>query len=396
MLERLGEIQIALRDRELTGWLLVSHAGQNPIAERLLRVDGKVCKRRWFYYLPADGIPALVAQRTEMGRFPQLPGEREPYGSWPELRDALARVLPPKGEVAMEYVPMGVNAELSRVDAGTIELVQSYGVTVVSSADLVQTFLGRLTDLEIDAQREVALKLCAILEDALDEIDARLGRGEAIDEGSIERTLEARVRAAGLAFFDAYVASGPSTADPTHRPSATDPRSVGPGELLELAIAAAVSEDAHAIAEATRVAYVGDDVPEQLATTFDALSRARDRALGLVRERASKGRRIHGFEVDRAARDVLVGAGLGDRALHRMGHHLARGSRGAEACALDSFEMHETRALEPGHAWSLHPAVYFDDWGMRTTTCFHLGPEGLVVSSVLQNEIRVVGKKLAK
>ena len=40
----------------------------------------------------------------------------------------------------MEYVPRNANPYVSRVDAGTVELVRSFGVEIVSSGDLVQLF----------------------------------------------------------------------------------------------------------------------------------------------------------------------------------------------------------------------------------------------------------------
>ena len=40
----------------------------------------------------------------------------------------------------MEYSPRNANPYVSRVDAGTVELVRSFGVEVVSSGDLVQLF----------------------------------------------------------------------------------------------------------------------------------------------------------------------------------------------------------------------------------------------------------------
>ena len=40
----------------------------------------------------------------------------------------------------MEYAPRVSNPYVSRVDAGTIELVRACGVEVVSSGDLIQQF----------------------------------------------------------------------------------------------------------------------------------------------------------------------------------------------------------------------------------------------------------------
>ena len=49
----------------------------------------------------------------------------------------------------MQYSPMNTIPYISRVDAGTIELIRSFGVEVVSSADLVQVFEAVWTEEQL-------------------------------------------------------------------------------------------------------------------------------------------------------------------------------------------------------------------------------------------------------
>jgi len=61
--ERVTEIQTALRDAKLDGWLFYDFRHSDPLAYRILRLDEKMfASRRWFYYIPASGEPVKIVQ----------------------------------------------------------------------------------------------------------------------------------------------------------------------------------------------------------------------------------------------------------------------------------------------------------------------------------------------
>ena len=99
--ERLGEIQIAMREKKLEGWLLSDHRGQNRIALRALGLGPETGRavplRRLFYWLPSDGMPVVIAHALELETIPDLPGEQLSYTTWAELRRALERTIPTRG-----------------------------------------------------------------------------------------------------------------------------------------------------------------------------------------------------------------------------------------------------------------------------------------------------------
>ena len=140
-------LQRALVEQGLDGWLLYDFHGQNPTALTALGLGGHMLTRRWYYLVPARGTPRLLVHAIELRSFPaHVEGERESYASWQSLRAALTRMLgalPPSPKVAMEYCPEAAIPYLSRVDAGTLEVVRGLGAQVVSSAELVQHFLCR-------------------------------------------------------------------------------------------------------------------------------------------------------------------------------------------------------------------------------------------------------------
>src|SRR4029078_17615 len=84
-------------------------------------------------------------QSIEQFKLDSLPGRKLVFRGWQELHVRLREVLAPaakesKSHGAMQYSPMNDIPYISRVDAGTIELVRSFGVEPVSSAELVQRF----------------------------------------------------------------------------------------------------------------------------------------------------------------------------------------------------------------------------------------------------------------
>jgi len=389
VLEQLGAVQLALREEDLVGWLLMSAGGQNPIAERLLRVDGATCRRRWFYWIPANGIPVLVAHRAEFARFPSLPGESILFASWPELRDALSRVLPARGRVAMEYSPMGIDPQLSRVDAGTMQLVQSYGPYIVCSAVIVRRFTTRWSETHLKSFEDSTGALSGLLDQSFEWLGHLVAKGEPpTEQVAVERIIELANDVGMRLCHPPRVATGPNSADPTYIATRESDRQVAEGDVVQITVGGAGPTGSSTAASA--VAYAGAP-PAEVLETHALIVRAMHAALDLVRERYAAGRRVLGFEVDRAVRDVFAGAGLADMALHRSGHGISPRGGIAPGTQLDSLEMHDVRPVEPGYVFVLHPGLYRQSFGIRLATCFHVDQDGtLRVAPALDKAPRVL------
>src|SRR5436309_9619134 len=99
----LPDIQAALRELELDGWLLFDFHGLNPVATGMLGFEG-LLTRRAFALIPAEGAPVAISHAIEQGPWKYWPEEwpREKYSSWRTLESLLGRVLKGK-RVAMEY-----------------------------------------------------------------------------------------------------------------------------------------------------------------------------------------------------------------------------------------------------------------------------------------------------
>ena len=164
--ERVTAIQRALReDGSVDGWLFYDFRGSDPLGYRVLLLDPAMhVTRRWYYWIPSEGAPRKLLHRIEPHVLDHLPGQTDQYVSWEQQRHLLARLLNGNRRIAMQYSPLNAVPYVSRVDAGTIELVRSFGVEVVSSADMIQMFEARWTDRQLESHRYAAAALRRIVD----------------------------------------------------------------------------------------------------------------------------------------------------------------------------------------------------------------------------------------
>jgi hypothetical protein len=65
----LEQIQSALREQQVDGWLFYDHHHRDPIAYRILGLsDSLHVSRRWYYFIPAEGQPRKLTHRVESGK----------------------------------------------------------------------------------------------------------------------------------------------------------------------------------------------------------------------------------------------------------------------------------------------------------------------------------------
>src|SRR2546421_8314234 len=189
--QRVTEIQKALQAAKLDGWLFYDFRGSDPLALRILKVDeNAVGSRRWFFYIPASGECTRIVHRIEAAKLDPLPGKRQEYGSWKEQHAALRATLNSsnkKPHIAMQYSPMNDVPYMSKVDAGTIELIKSFGVEVVTSAELVQQFEAVWSPEQLQSHIEASDKMHRIFFDAFGEVARRIRANEPLTEYDLEQ-----------------------------------------------------------------------------------------------------------------------------------------------------------------------------------------------------------------
>jgi Xaa-Pro dipeptidase len=146
----LPRIRSVLTEREFDVWLFYDHHHRDPIAYRILGLPEELpASRRWFYVIPAQGIPRKLVHRVEPQHLDSLPGTKQTYSGWRELADQLRTILAPFRRVAMQYSPNNLIFYVGMVDSGTVKMVRDFGHEIVSSGDLVAYFEAALSDEQI-------------------------------------------------------------------------------------------------------------------------------------------------------------------------------------------------------------------------------------------------------
>ena len=344
MTPRLDEIALALGQAQLDGWLFYDFRVSDPLAYRILGLseDG-IATRRWFCYLPARGKPRAIVSAVEAHRLDALGVEQIVYRSHDEMLAALRTVLGGARRIAMNYSPGCAIPYVSRVDAGTVEIVRAMGIEVVTAADLIQRFEATLTRDQLASHQRAAQALRSIVDETFAEIGQSISAGRPVSEVSVQESVMARFAARGLVTqTPPIVAVNEHSADPHYRPAAKHDRAIGRGDFILLDLWAKEATPESIYADFTWVAFVGDNVPAEHARVFKIVANARDATVDLVQRRIAAGEPISGREADRAARRVIEAAGFGDAFVHRTGHSIGREVHGTGA-NLDSLETLDDR-----------------------------------------------------
>ena len=382
-------IQRALRDTRLDGWLLYDFHGSNPIASRLTGVDrgAHLTTRRWYYLIPAQGEPRALVHAIERHNLDPLPGSKIVYSGRAQLESGLTDLLRGVKRVAMEYSPGCAIPYVSRVDAGTVEAITSRGVQVVSSGDLVQAFEATWTPEQLETHHVASEALYRIKDKAFATAAAAVRARTPLTEYQLQQRMVGWFQEEGLVSDSApVVAVGPHAGDPHYLPTEASASVIGPDQLVLLDLWGKLAQPGAVFADITWVGFTGHEVPAPMAKAFHAAARARDAAVDLVQTAAREGRELRGWEVDRAARAVLVGAGFEAQVLHRTGHSLGESVHGNGA-HLDDFETHDDRRLLPGTGFTVEPGVYLDDFGVRTEINVFRGDHDAIVTGPCQGAI---------
>lgn len=388
---RVAEIQEALRGiAGLDGWLFYDFRRSDPLAYRVLRVDpASHITRRWYYWVPSQGQPVKLVHRIEPHVLEGLPGDIQQYVSWAEQKAKLGAILEGKHKIAMQYSPLNALPYVSRVDAGTVDLIRSLGLEVVSSADLVQCFEAVWTDEQLASHRDAAEKLRRIVTEAFEHVGDRIRSGRVLTEYDLQQFILGRMQAHGLMTGSPPIAAvNQHSADPHYSPGARGSAALARGDLILIDLWAKRPEAASVYADITWTAYVGSQVPARHREIFEIVRRGRDAALAFVRERVCRGDFPCGWEVDEVCRDVIRSAGYGDQFLHRTGHSIGEEVHGNGA-NIDNLETRDGRRLLPRTCFSIEPGIYLTgEFGIRSELDVYVSDrEALVFGQPLQSEI---------
>ncbi|MEK6695266.1 MAG: M24 family metallopeptidase, partial [Nitrospirota bacterium] len=369
-MNHISAIQQALRDAGLDGWLFYDFRGSDPLAARILKLDPtRHMTRRWYYLIPAKGTPTKILHKIEPHSLDDVPGESRLYLSWQEQHAHLKRALASLGQapkVCMQYSPMNAIPYISRVDAGTIELVRSFGVDVATSADLVQRFEAVWTDEQYASHCQAAAALRQIVDEAFGRVRHEIACDATFTERDLQQDILARIAARGMhTYAPPIAAANAHAADPHYSPPAQGSAPIRTGDLVLIDLWAKNTAPGSMYGDITWTGFVGESVPARHAEVFAIVAAARDAAIAFVRQEVGAGRFPCGGDVDDVCRRVIREAGYGDRFIHRTGHSIGEEVHGNGA-NIDNLETQDNRRLLPRTCFSIEPGIYLPgDFGIR-------------------------------
>ena len=385
--DRLREIQRALQnetDESLDGWLFYDFRGSDPLAYRILGLDStEISTRRWYYFIPADGVPLGLVSTVEPYRLDSLPGQKVSFFTWQQHDDCLAEMLRHTRRIAMQYSPGNAIPYVSRVDAGTIETIRQLGVEVVSSADLVQRFEAVWTQ----DQWQSHLRAATVVRQTVEAAFGYLSDNAARSEYQVQQFILDRFAQHGLmTYHPPVVAANAHSADPHYTPTAARAAVIQPGDFVLIDLWAKEPDGVYA--DITWTGFMGKVVPERYQTIFNLVRDARDAAVSFVQERVASGQTFFGHEVDAASRQVIAAAGYGDRFFHRTGHSIGQEVHGNGA-NMDGVETRDTRRVLPHTCFSVEPGIYLaGDFGVRSEVDVYVTEaEAIVTGDPVQTEV---------
>ncbi|MBI2681913.1 MAG: M24 family metallopeptidase [Acidobacteriales bacterium] len=363
----LAQLQAVLLERKIDAWLFYDHHHRDPIAYRILGLPESLhVTRRWYCLVPAKGEPKKLVHRIESHHLDSLPGSSDAYSTWQEQQEKVKNLVSGFKNVAMQYSPMNGIPYIGLVDAGTVELVRSAGVNVVSSGDLVATFEAVLTEEQIRTHFEARDAIDPVMQAAFKEIGRLCSGHGTTHEWEIAKFIMNAFEKANLTSDSTpIVAVNAHASDPHYAPSAEVHSPIKKGDFVLLDMWGKKIKPGAVFYDITWTGVVGRAPSDREIDVFSLVRKARDTGVTHINQALSTRGKMCGWEVDQAVRDVINDAGYGKYFIHRTGHSIGVDihSNGAN---MDNFETKDEREILNNTLFSIEPGVYLPEFGVRS------------------------------
>lgn len=308
-----------------------------------------------------DAEPVIVVPHLEAPRIDRSVGTFDVHG-WGEIEDPIAIV---NGYLGTSKTVAVGDETWSRF---TLELQEHSDRTWRSAGDIMRQLRAIKSPNELAALRSAARSVDSVV-DAMADVQFS-GR----TERDLARELVDRTLAAGHSTMEFWiVASGPNGASPHHEPGS---RVVEHGDAVVVDFG---GQQGGYASDTTRMFVVGQ-APPGFDDAYDVLRSAQAAAVEHVRPG------VTAASVDAIARDVISGAGYGDRFIHRTGHGIGMDTHEHPYIVEGNDEI-----LEPGMAFSIEPGIYKPgEWGMRIEDIVAVTDDGVERINRSDRTLRVV------
>ncbi len=387
----ISDIQAAIREEGLDGWLFFDHHRRDPLAYRVLRfTPGSMVSRRWYYFIPADGEPRKLEHKIESHTLDELPGSKSLYAEWGEMLERLGELTRGAKNIAMQYSAKCAIPYVAMVDAGTIELVRGLGLEIATSANLIQYFEARWTTEQLESHLEAGRRIDRIRRESFERIGAKQRAGERVTEWDIKQFILDRYKEDGL-FIDhgPDVAVNGNASNPHYDPSKESCSEIRKGDFVLIDMWGKLDQPESVYYDITWTGYCGEQVPEQIQRVFAVVTEARDRGIRRVEKAVAEKTELRGFEVDDAARSYIREQGFSEYFFHRLGHSIGTDIHGTGA-NMDNLETHDERRVIPWTGFSIEPGIYLPEFGVRSEVDMFVDEKSARVTGEIQEKIVLI------
>ncbi len=383
----IGQVQAVLKNSHLDGWLMYDFRRSNSLAIDFLKIGPEVhLTRRLFYWIPKEGEPIVLCSQVEKHIAVHLAGEKRTYGSWKELHKELKAIVGGAKKIAMEYSHLCAIPTASKVDAGMVELIQSMGPKVVTSATFLQYLMCQLTDEQLVSHREAGKILDHTAAKCWEWIKAQLAGNKKVTEYDVQQFILKEIHAAGCVMDgEPICAVNQNSANPHYAPTAHKSAVIKKGDWILIDLWCKKNTPHSVYGDITRVAVADSALAARQEEIFQIVSKAQKEATAWVA--AHVGKEMKGYEVDHVARKVIEEAGYGPYFTHRTGHNIHEEAHGPGA-NIDGFETYDDRLLIPKTCFSIEPGIYLpNEFGVRLEYDVYLHPNKIEIIGGVQEQI---------
>lgn len=384
----ISKIQAVLREQGFPAWLFYGFHDIDPIGLRILQFPSHAhISRRWFYLVPARGEPLKLVHRIESSQLDHLPGKKTVYLRWEELNTGIGGLLEGVSRVAMQYSERNAIPSISRVDAGTVEWIRSFGTEVLSSGNLIQLFEAVWTDHQLEQHRESARALTSIVKSTFEKVAATLSSQGETDELAVQGFILESFSCRGLTTdFPPIVGVNQNSGNPHYAPDEARHSKIRRSDFLLIDLWAKPPSPEAVYADITWTGFLGETPPQRIQRVFEIVLESRDRGVEFLRRRLEEGQSVAGWQVDEAVRKVIQARNYGPYFTHRTGHNLGQEVHG-NGVNFDNLETRDTRQVVPGLACTIEPGIYLDEFGVRSEINIFIHASKVEVTTPPQREL---------
>jgi Xaa-Pro aminopeptidase len=288
----------------------------------------------------------------------------------------------------MQYSENNQVPLIGLVDAGTVELIRSFGKEIVTSGDLVAQFEATLSAEQIASHFAARDAVDPIMAGAFKFIRERVNNG-GVNEYDVQKFILNGFKQANLITDDPpIVGVNVNSGNPHYSPSREGAKPIREGDFVLIDMWAKLDKPGSVFYDITWTGVVGKPTDKQ-REIFDIVRGGRDAGIKIVQDAFAAKRRIGGWEVDKATRDYITSKGYGKYFAHRTGHSIGVEihSTGAN---MDNLETKDDREIIPNTCFSIEPGIYLPEFGVRSEIDMIVRDGKAEVSGKIQNELVLI------